>query len=137
MAYKFCKKCGGKNEYTLTKPKFCNHCGSAFETSFSNVSASQPQRQKNQLSPTKYNQRHQQNFEEEESSGIDFSNLRLSKSDIAIERDYSNTVSFKDLINTASENEEKIERPKGNYDKSSILKELSEECRFKGKSEEI
>lgn len=30
MAIKYCKKCGSKNEYFGTTPKFCSNCGSSF-----------------------------------------------------------------------------------------------------------
>jgi len=30
MAIKYCKKCGSKNEYLGSTPKFCSNCGNSF-----------------------------------------------------------------------------------------------------------
>lgn len=30
MAIKYCKKCGSKNEYLGSMPKFCSNCGNSF-----------------------------------------------------------------------------------------------------------
>lgn len=30
MAIKYCKKCGAKNEYLGSTPKFCSNCGNSF-----------------------------------------------------------------------------------------------------------
>ncbi len=34
----YCKKCGHKNLYSLTRPKFCNSCGQPFSSSRSTTS---------------------------------------------------------------------------------------------------
>lgn len=39
----YCKSCGSPNEYSLSKPKFCQECGGSFETNVTaNISASKP-----------------------------------------------------------------------------------------------
>lgn len=38
MAYKYCKSCGGKNEYVGTEPKFCSHCGQPLNSAQKHVS---------------------------------------------------------------------------------------------------
>jgi rRNA maturation endonuclease Nob1 len=41
MSYKYCKKCGKKNQYLGIEPKFCSFCGGNFSaTSSKNISNS-------------------------------------------------------------------------------------------------
>jgi hypothetical protein len=66
MAIKYCKKCGSKNEYLGSTPKFCSSCGNSF-LGLDNVSAQSSAIHKNSIS-SKLNQ---ENLNEDE-TGYDY-----------------------------------------------------------------
>lgn len=46
MLSTYCQSCGGKNEYTITKPKFCSSCGTPLEQGISQTRGATPLKQK-------------------------------------------------------------------------------------------
>ncbi len=52
MPKHYCPSCGAANEFTITAPKFCNQCSSAFNVAVGSVSVlTQPAAQKPKLVP--------------------------------------------------------------------------------------
>ena len=46
MLSTYCQHCGGKNEYTITKPKFCSSCGTPLDQGLIQARGATPLKQK-------------------------------------------------------------------------------------------
>ena len=45
MLSTYCQNCGGKNEYTITKPKFCSSCGTPLTQGLAEAKGATPLKQ--------------------------------------------------------------------------------------------
>jgi len=110
----FCTECGGKNEYSGPKPKFCSSCGTPMNEESKQSKAKEnekPKQVRAKRNPGSFREQMAARQKERESLSNDETDIdyvpNLSSLEYEIIKDGNNVYNFNDIIDVAEEKPKK------------------------------
>lgn len=110
----FCTECGGKNEYSGSKPKFCSSCGTPINEESKQSKAKEnkePRQPRVKRSPGSFREQMEARQKKRESASDGETDIdhvpNLSSLEYEIIKDGNNVYNFNDIIDVAEEKPKK------------------------------